>query len=526
MITQSFGFSLITILIGLSHEADPSTDQDDGGTPMTMKGFNNTLGTFVEYTGRADLAFEDLTIYASFNFKSLLLDIQTLKKDYETLSGICMDNPNMCPKFFDLITFEDTFIKDGMIVTDLSMFFKGKSLFEDMNESIIIDSTRNVHQIVLERDSNEGTESPYRYIYGLTNKLNHLGTHLKRTRDAIVEAIVSAQQGRLSPLVLSINQLKGEMVKIQADLPPGRRLPFDQSTMSNIYRVATVFPQQMDNQVVFQIKVPLIDVDQFNMYRLTPIPRLDDGKIQMMDTETPYLCINDHQDRYFPLQNLDGCIELAGERFLCRNNQITYGNAGDSLACSLAAIKNQSSEACIFRQVEESIMWTQLVAPNSWMVALTKELSLMGVCSGESQELRINGTGILNIRSDCVVRTSAVTLQGKSPKSTPSKKGYASLRRINKSPRRRVNQLLEIVTQLRLDLEKLKAIEDYPIAVIAVCPIIVLIVVIISLVYLYRVHRRRQLTEAQNSLKEVNVLQDPKNENQSSNLPLLEKREI
>nr|ABA56485.1 Iris-A [Drosophila paralutea] len=540
MITTSFRFILITFLIGLTYGTPVERGEDE--SPMTMKGFNNSLGTFVEFSGRASIALEDWTIYASFNLESFLTPMYVFKKVYKSILDNCAMSPRLCPEILEFKKFASPILQDGLIETDDPLVFKIKplSLGEDemanklMNKSSFIDSTINIQVGPLELDVDspdfEVTESPYWIIEQMKQHLRTLGSQLKRSQDAITEALASAYQRQLSPFVLTTNQLEAEMLKIQSKIPRGRRLPFDQSTISDIYRIASVVPRQLENHLVFRISVPLIDVEQFNVCRLTPIPRVDNGTIQLVDTETPYLGINDHLDRYFPLQNLDDCTELAGERFVCKHNQITYGNGDDSFACSLAAIRNQSSKVCTFRQVERSSMWTQLVAPNSWMVALTKELTLMGVCSGETQELRINGSGVLTIRSDCIVRSSAVTLQGEAQKGTPSKRGYASLQLTNKPSGETgilesFNHLLEIVTQLKVYQENIEAVGDYPMSVVVVCPVIVLIALLISLTWLYLAHRRRQL-QGPGPQNPVSDIQDSNNEIRTSNLPLLEKQEI
>nr|XP_044251153.1 uncharacterized protein LOC108057797 [Drosophila takahashii] len=540
MITKSFRFILITFLIGFTYGTPVERSEDE--SPMTMKGFNNSLGTFVEYNGRASIALEDWTIYAIFHLESLFPAINDFKKVYKSLLDKCAMSSRLCSDVLEFKQFASLILRDGLIETDDPLVFKVKplSLGEDemanklLDKSSIIDSTLNIQVSPLELYDDtpvyEATDSPDWIIEQMKNHLRILGSQIKRSQDAILEALASAYQRQLSPFVLTTNQLEAEMLKVQSKIPRGRRLPFDQSTISDIYRIATVVPQQLENHLIFRISVPLIDVEQFNVYRLTPIPRVDNGKIQLVDTETPYLGINDHLDRYFPLQNLDDCTELAGERFVCKHNQITYGNGDENFACSLAAIRNQSAKVCTFRQVERSSMWTQLVTPNSWMVALTKELTLMGVCSGETQELRINGSGILTIRSDCIVRSSAVTLQGETHKGIPSKKGYASLQLTNKPSRETgilesFNHLLEIVTQLKVYQENLEAVGDYPITVVVVCPVIVLIALLISLTWLYLAHRRRQV-QGSGPQNPVSDIQDSGNEIRTSNLPLLEKQEI
>nr|ABA60838.1 Iris [Drosophila melanogaster] len=524
----SLVFILGPSLIALSHGSP--VDREAIGGPMAMRGFNNSLGTFVEYSGQASLASRDWKLCASFNLESLYTAIRAFNGVYKALVDVCDIQRDLCPEILDITKFADSILHDGLIDLEKALDFRaGRLSLGDDDVSIelgmatsCIDSSINVINVILQEPFHEAYEpenpimmKPYLYL---------MGSRLKSAQNAITEAIISAHHGKLSPLVLSMKQLQAKMPPILGDLD-GRY------TIRNIYLLASVVPRQRGNHVEFQITVPLLDAEKFNIYRLTPIPRLNNGEIQLVDTETPYLGINDHMDRYFPLQSLDDCIKLGEERFICRHNHIIYGTGDDSFACSLAAIRNQSSEVCTLRQVKEKSLWTEMVAPNSWMVALTNELTLIGVCSGERQELQINGSGILSIQSDCAVRSPAVTIRGEVREGVPSKGGYATLQKDPKSSRESVtlesfNQLLAIVGKLELNQKKLEAVRDYPMVVIAVCAAILLVALLVSATWLYRTHRSKQLAQAQNLVNEVNGLQDPQNRTRTCNLPLLEQNEI
>nr|ABA60865.1 Iris [Drosophila mauritiana]ABA60867.1 Iris [Drosophila mauritiana] len=512
------GFILVTLRVALSH-GSPVGREAIGG-PMAMRGFNNSLGTFVEYSGQASLASKDWELCASFNLESLYLAIIAFNSVYKDVVDKCERQSNSCPEIMNITKFADSILHDGLMDLENALYWmagRRSSAEDDVGNELrmgtsCIDSSINVINVSLQEPVQDMMKP----------RLYFMGNRLKSAQNAITEAIISAHQGKLSPLVLSIKQLQAKMPPILGDL--------SRSGIRNVYLLASVVPRQRGNQWEFQITVPLLDAEKFNIYRLTPIPRLNNGVIQLVETETPYLGINDHLDRYFPLQNLDDCIKLGAERFVCRHNHIIYGTGDDSFDCSLAAIRNQSSAVCTLRQVEEKSLWTQMVAPNSWMVALTKELTLIGVCSGERQELHINGSGILSIQSDCAVRSPAVTLHGQPRKTVPSKRGYAALQQDSKSSRESVslesfNQLLAIVGQLELNQKKPEAVRDFPMVVIAVCPAILLVALLASATWLYRTHRSKQLAQAQSPVNEVNGLQEPQNRPKTCNLPLLEKQE-
>ncbi|XP_041632959.1 uncharacterized protein [Drosophila kikkawai] len=539
-------FFLVALSIGSSKQAQ--LNQGDDGKVMTLKAFNNSLGTFVEFTGRAAIAMEDWTVYASFDLEQLIRESAFLETGYQSLKTYCETDNVLCidSLYLQLTEFGDTMSYQGLTERAVPHDFRLKHLPLDDDEIAnllrdkysVVDSTKNIKgslknlldQLELEIDEllNNHKSNPMS-IYYVTDQLSSLAAHIKRSQFALLEALTSANQRKLTPLILSVQQLETEILRIQPHIPAGRRLPVNQSTVSDVYRIASVSVQQLDkNHLVFEIKVPLIDAELFSLYRLTPIPRVQNGQIEVMDTETPYLAINNHQDRFFPLQNLGDCIELARERLICRHIQVTFGNGGfQNIPCGLAAIRNQSSGACQFRKVEKSSLWTQLLAPNSWMVALSQELSLTAVCSEDRQELDIRGSGILSIRSDCIVRSSAVILQGRPHQRGSSKIGFASLQsKTNTADHVSIQAALHQL-QMRLDQQKMQGVGGTLIAVIAVCPVIGLVIILLSLVWLYRYHRKRQFRGAQNPVNDpeydISRPQVKTNESKDGNLPLLEK---
>ncbi|KAH8279709.1 hypothetical protein KR054_002606 [Drosophila jambulina] len=535
-------FFLVALSIGLSQQE--TLDLEDDGNVMTLKAFNNSLGTYVEFAGRAGIAMDDWTIYASFDMKQLFRESAVIKNGYERLKYICETCEKKCHDSlnFKLTEFGDTMLYRGLTTKAYPQDFRLKQLplrdgeIADLlrDKYSVVDSTNNImgsvkasiDQLELDIDRMSYGAMKDSLSISIAHTLRSLDAHIERTHSALLEALTSAYQRKLTPLILSVQQLESEVLRIKAHIPAGRRLLVDQSTASDIYRIASVSAQQLDdNHLIFTIKVPLIDAELFSLYRLTPIPRVENGQIEVMDTETPYLAINDHQDRYFPLHTLDDCTELTREKLICRHIPVTYGKGSfPNIPCSLAAIRNQSeaSEACIFRKAEKSSLWTQLLAPNSWIVGLSEELLLTAVCSGDRQELGISGSGILSIRGDCMVRSSAVILQGRPQQRGPSKIGYASLQAKTRTADQVSIQAALHQLQLQLDHQKMQTVGGGLIAVIAVCPVIALIAILLSLFWLYRYHRQRRFRGAQKPVNDpVNDITT--NEGKDGNLHLLEK---
>ncbi|XP_022226897.2 uncharacterized protein LOC111077069 [Drosophila obscura] len=530
---------LVTVFIGLSQQA-PVDDVHDNGKvlPMTMTYFNNSLGTYIEHRGRASVIMSEWTIVVYYDMQPLLAQIKTFLDHYETLMDYCGATPgHFCPITLqsDRNEIQGASLYRGLSTKLDSVYVKhiGATIsriqanevnFRDMltNRTSVIDSTVNVMRETQastnERLSLIGArieqlkyfETNSSIIIFLTEELTALAGRIRRTQDAILDAVIPAQQGKLNPMILSVKQMENELNLILAHLPQDRRLPFNVLTLADVYRVATISHiQQLERHLLFHIKLPLVDVEQFDVYHLTPIPRVavEASGLHLLYTETPNLAISDHLDRYFPLRDaeLDSCLQLQQERFLCQPQQITFGRDSGMLPCTLAAFRNHTqSPACRPRHVNQSSLWIPLAAPNRWMVAVTKELSIMGVCSDDRQQLHINGSGILTIRSDCIVRSTSVTLQGM-PGATAGK-SYASLTSLDVEP------------QSALTPQPLELGQGSAVAIIVACTL-VLIIASISLGWFYYYQRRGRAQQTQSPVEDHQT----KSNGSCNDHPLLEK---
>lgn len=536
MSSTKWSYFFIAIFIELSHQQVINYEKDD--RPMNFRGFNNDLGALVEYEGRAALAMEDWTIVASFD----------LSKHLEAIEWLAMHQVYAGPKdvFPDLDKFKEATLLNGFIqnmdTLDIPLSPSPKEIANlYKNNTSVVSSTVNILQGSSLQSIIEALELGIDWVKnndrgsiempeGASLEFSSLADHIRLSEAAIQEALMSAQRGQLSPRVLTLHQFEKEIHNIQAHLPSRRRLFFEHFTLSDIYRTVRISTHRIDNHIVFKILVPLVDVEPFNLYRLTPIPRvLENEKIEVVDMKVPYLGINDHLDRHFPLHDLRDCTEMMPEKFICRRIQITYGKDDARTPCSLAAIRNDTAGDCETRQMDGRSLWTPLLAANSWMVALSQELTLVGVCSDDRQELKINGSGILQIRSDCIVKSQGLTMQGNSHKGRPSQASYAYLFMqrnksvpIDSNPYDNFYKLRDIINHLKIQQDNLNTNEGVKVAIIAVCPLVVLIVLLISLAWFYRSYRQKLNTQKATRVEDPR--QGNKHETQTTSLPLLEKQ--
>jgi len=231
-----------------------------------------------------------------------------------------------------------------------------------------------------------------------SSELTATAGHIKRTQTAVINIIAGLKRGIVSPALISVSQLRKELINIQAHLSKRRRLPVTHETMHDVYQVMVSEVQELD------------DEEEYDVYQLTPIPVAIQNDIIATETETKYLVISDHRDRYFALtvEKLNQFTKMSKGPMLCNIKQTTLGPAHEQFQCALAAVKAEQKPG----KINTTSIWYPLHAPNSWTFATTQEITLTYVCGEERGKIQVHNNGIVTMNADCISRSPIVTLQG------------------------------------------------------------------------------------------------------------------
>jgi len=155
-----------------------------------------------------------------------------------------------------------------------------------------------------------------------------------------------------------------------------------------------------------------VDVEEYDVYQLTPIPVATQVHIIATETETQYLAISDHRDRHFALteEELNQCTKMSKGPKLCNIKQTTLGPAHEQFQYALAAIQAEQKPICKPEQINTTSIWYPLDAPNCWIFATTQEITLTNVCGEERGKIQVHNNGIMTMNADCIARIPIITL--------------------------------------------------------------------------------------------------------------------
>ncbi|XP_044574091.1 uncharacterized protein LOC123258285 [Drosophila ananassae] len=244
-----------------------------------------------------------------------------------------------------------------------------------------------------------------RYLPHAVSESVVVASHIRRVQDAVFNVLIGAHEGKLGPALVSVEQVKQVITKIQTHLPPGRRLPITSETARDLYRLATIRVQKTEDLLMFHTSVPLVEEDEFTVYRMEPIPQITREGLVIAKTETKYLEIGDHRKHHFAInqEHLRQCISGTNGNKVCEFKQTLFGPDTHQLPCTMAALSrpraresraNQGNQLLgIFDRAECMDFWDHEANNN--------DVSMLGRKGSNHHRQR---------RQDCVIQSPTITV--------------------------------------------------------------------------------------------------------------------
>ncbi|XP_044574065.1 uncharacterized protein LOC123258258 [Drosophila ananassae] len=232
-----------------------------------------------------------------------------------------------------------------------------------------------------------------RYLPHAVSEFVVVVSHIRRVQDAVLNVLIGALEGKLSPALVSVEQVKQVITKIQTHLPPGRRLPITSETARDLYRLATTRVQETEDLLMFHTSVPFVEEDEFTVYRMESIPQITREGLVITKTETKYLAVDDHRKHHFAInqEHLSQCISGTNGNKVCEFKQTLLGPDAHQLPCMMAALSRHRARECKPEPIKGTSYWVQLTEQNAWIFGTTKPIIMTYVCSDEKDQIIIDG---------------------------------------------------------------------------------------------------------------------------------------
>lgn len=265
----------------------------------------------------------------------------------------------------------------------------------------------------------------------LATQLTLTALNLQRIEKEIIDVLTDAHHEKISPLLLSPHQLLHELTTIKAHLPIQRTLPIEDDNLVKIYKLMRVNGAVTKDEVLFEIRLPLVDQQFLELLKVIPVPTVQNNALVSINPDEPFLAVNSHRDEFIPFtdNDLTSCIISEKNTYICHNKQLRFKK--DANSCEINILNSLNTANCNLTRLAHNSTWTQFKNPNKWIFATTTKIEISAVCGTNVSHKILRGTGIMQIEPNCIIKTNLLTIQGHFDASNSLHTSYVQFKRIN-----------------------------------------------------------------------------------------------
>lgn len=297
-------------------------------------------------------------------------------------------------------TFNDTIQK---------LHINEETLNEDMKK-IQISLTKINDRVVL-------VQAELRFVE-ICEKLTGSYLYLQSNLDDILNSITFARLKIIHSSIITPENLITALQKISQNLVKNNLpLPVKYSKIPLYLEIIELEAFQSKSDLVFVLRIPLVEQQLYTLYHLYPIPILDNrtGLHHVLSFSQKYIARNDDSLMYIPVKDLSTCKQLGNRKKLCSD---LYAYPIDSgAACEAQLLKN-------FRKIpencESSLVYgqgynVQKLQDNVWLIIVSEPIRVTINCNMmDTRITTVNKNAILKLQPDCYAFVGITKVQAES----------------------------------------------------------------------------------------------------------------
>ena len=282
------------------------------------------------------------------------------------------------------------------------------------NQKILFQSLGNITNAI--NNNKEHIERIYQEV-SADEHISLFNTYLSQYSFDVLtlfQSILDARRGSLHPSILSPTEVVAQLKIAQQNLPTGLELPTtpDEEHSHLIFDVASIVSFFNNNNFVFVVKIPLLDVTQYYIYELQPLPAhvLNNNFITILPNDR-YIAVDDSKQLYFYLNEaeISHCHKFETStlpKFICKQNSFVK-IAHVEQSCEIALIVNNNIQtipnSCNKKLIHlNNTLFIKLHSLNSWAFVTTMVDTVIISCIHMTPfDVKINGTGSITIANNC-----------------------------------------------------------------------------------------------------------------------------
>ena len=229
---------------------------------------------------------------------------------------------------------------------------------------------------------------------------------LKSIQQTLLDTVTNIYNGKFNFHLLTPDQLRSELGVISEQLPKDLSLPLKKTdSLSEIYNLLQVRTRVTTNFIIFEIQIPLIGEDKYEISKIISIPRLADQNTEAAVVPVSnYVAVNLKRDAYLKIteQDLNLCTYRNPEIILCRIKRPIYLIKDDKSFCELLP----NTRDCEIITKPCSNKWVELHKLNTYLYFCCAQCQLKLVCDDQITPVQMTHAGFFNVNQGCTIKSA------------------------------------------------------------------------------------------------------------------------
>lgn len=290
------------------------------------------------------------------------------------------------------------------------------------NEEIMIKQFGSITQQMSELYSLRQEEhKKSMYVTAAILTANLIINNLRRLQEELLDQVTEVRSGRMDTHLLKPEEFEHQLNIITANIPDDVTLPCvssRQDCVREMYKLSRVHVR-LNDFLIFEVKLPLIHNEPFELNRVIPIPRVKQQTSTYIKPTAKYSALNLKRDMIIPISEDEihaGCISFKESDLLCRLDLPIHTITREfSALCEAQIINNKNLSTCGTVSSRCRDDWIMLHSRDEWLYSCCQECYVRIFCKDAAVTTKtLRGTGIVKIWPGCMLRGENIMIH--SPK--------------------------------------------------------------------------------------------------------------
>ncbi|XP_050307704.1 uncharacterized protein LOC126744374 [Anthonomus grandis grandis] len=213
-------------------------------------------------------------------------------------------------------------------------------------------------------------------------------------------AITFSKLNIFHPSIVNPNDLLNEIMSITPHLTYNK-LPFT-ATLENLLlfeKIIEIKSYIKENKITFIIQVPIVEIKNYVLYRLYPLPVPFKNTFQIIISPNKYLLLNEVSYIAFDTK----CQEITPQHFICKESSpMTIGTDPPCEVNLLSYAKKTIN--CQIVETKINNLKIQKLEEEKWMLITPNETIANQQCGTNKENIPLKGTYVLEFPPNCTIQ--------------------------------------------------------------------------------------------------------------------------